>query len=87
MSRLTGYEVDGDVITTAMSTVGTAITVVGSIALGSLARLGIYRSKQLKPQHSIALAYKARKHAVADSSVASNINSPDQGVNQEVSNG
>jgi hypothetical protein len=87
MSRLTGYEVDGDVITTAVSTIGTAITVVGSIALGSLARLAIYRTKQLKPQYSIALAYKARKHATVDSGVAGNITSPDQGVNQEVSNG
>jgi hypothetical protein len=92
MSRLTGYEVDGDVITTAVSTVGTAITVVGSIALGSLARLAIYRNKQLKPQYSIALAYKARKHATREhatvgSGVAGNITSPDQDVNQEVSNG
>lgn len=87
MSRLTGYEVDGDVITTAVSTIGTAITVVGSIALGSLARLGIYRTRQLKPQHSIALAYKARKHAAVNSNVAVNATSPDQGVNQEVLNG
>jgi hypothetical protein len=87
MSRLTGYEVDGDVITTAVSTVGTAITVVGSIALGSLARLAIYRNKQLKPQYSIALAYKARKRATVNSGVAGSITSPNQGVNQEVSNG